>query len=257
MIPLADPPRVHRRAVSPVSLPGMVAAALVLALPGTAPASAQFFSAESDSSVISVTAMGEASVAPDRMVLFASFYGNAGSGEDAVVAAAAERERAVASLRDLGVSEADIVVSGAAYGAAMDPRRGPPGPGAPESWDGAYGLRITVRPLDRLDAVLGALARAGMDQVSYSQVEAPEHLEEAMRLAARRAVEQARVQAEALAEAAGVRLGALVRIITLPDYSAINDNIRQFGGFPDRGARLAHDDVIVRTTVNVVWGIRR
>lgn len=230
---------------------------LLLVLAAVRPAAAQFFAPGMDTAVIAVTAMAEVPVAPDRIQLFVTFAGTAGDAEAALTAAMAEREGAIAALRELGVSAEQVALTGAGFGTAMEARRRPPAPGEGTSWEAMYGLRVTVRPVERLGAVLTALAGAGMDHVSYTVVQPGDDQAEALRRATRMAVEEGRVRAEAMAEAAGVRLGPLLAITTFPDYGAMNDNIRQFGGFPDRGARMIPMESLVRATVSMSWRIER
>jgi uncharacterized protein YggE len=156
---------------------------------------------------ISVTAEGEATVAPDLAVV--SF---AVSGQGAVLGPAREdvlrRSTVVlATLRELGIAEADLHAPDVTIQPEYDYRKG----------QKLVGYRVTrqmtaqVRTIEQLGDAMDRIVAAGANEVHGAEMRAsdpsaPEHK------ALEAAVAAARAKAKALAGAAGVTLGAVARI---------------------------------------------
>jgi len=226
------------------------------------PAHAQWFLDPPPDSVPLIVAGGSAEVrlAPSRAVVYAAVAGRDTSQVSATAAAIAARERLGTALAQLGLRRDAVTLWGAGLGADVPPGpvRMPPG-GESESAGAAarFGVRVVVDPFARLDAVLGALARSGVESVQFIRLEAADD-SAAVREATERAVAQARLQAEAMARAAGVRLGELRALVTMPSFNeALPDTRFFFQGFPERGAPLAPNDVSVRVVVQGAWRMRR
>ena len=233
------------------------------------PSAAQFFSREVSDSIPQIAAGVSASVpvAPDRAVIYASLVGRHSVGQAAIAEATAVRGRVVAALGRLGVEANQITPWGFGYGreGGMQSFGGPPPPGAQPRMEpqptARLGLRIVLDRVDRLDQVLAALAGAGVDGVPFVSYEVTRDAE-ARRWAAERAVAQARTEAEAIARAAGGRLGELISIVTLPDFGeGPSATVRFFsysgGGFERGFVPLNPSDVSVRVRVQAAWRFRR
>jgi uncharacterized protein len=156
---------------------------------------------------ISVSAEGEASVAPDLAVVSLAVTGSgaelAATRDDVNARASA----VLARLRDLGIGQGDLNAPDVGIHPEYDHRRG----------QRLIGYRVVrqvsarVRDLDRLGDVLDGVVAAGANEIhgarmSAADPSAAEH--EAIRAAAR----AARAKAEVLAAAAGVALGTVTRI---------------------------------------------
>lgn len=156
---------------------------------------------------ISVTADGEASVAPDLAVVSLAVTGQgkelAPTRDDVVVRSSV----VLATLRELGVPEADLQAPDVAIHPEYDYRRG----------QKLIGYRVTrqinakVRDLTRLGEVLDGIVGAGANEVHDAQMSASDP-SFAEHQALEKAFAAARAKAEALAAAAGVKLGAVIRI---------------------------------------------
>lgn len=156
---------------------------------------------------ISVTAEGEATVAPDlALVIFAV----SGQGKDLGPTrddVAVRSSVVLATLRELGVAEADLHAPDVSISPEYDYRKG----------QKLIGYRVTrqmtvkVRDLNRLGEVLDGVVAAGANEVRGAEMSAsdPSAAEHRALVAAFAA---ARAKAEALATAAGVTLGAVARI---------------------------------------------
>ena len=219
----------------------------------------QFFMSGSGDSVPRISAMGSVTipVSPDRAVIYASVAGRDSSGPGALAQASATRDRAAAALGRLGVQVAPWGFAlGREEGGPRVPRM-EPGPGAGPI-AARWGVRVVVGRLDRLDAVLGALAAAGVESTPYVGLEA-DGTDEARRGATEQAVAEARREAEAMARAAGGRLGDLVHLTNMSELGASMASDTRFffnQGF-ERGATLSPSDVRVRAIVQGVWRFHR
>jgi len=156
---------------------------------------------------IAVSAQGEASVAPDlALVSFAV------TGMDKALAPTRDDVNARSSavltrLRELGVADADLNAPDVGIQPEYHHRSG----------QRLIGYRVTrqmtarVRDLDRLGDVLDGLVGAGANEVHGAQMTAADP-SAAEHQALEAAVVAARAKAEALAAAAGVKLGEVERI---------------------------------------------
>jgi uncharacterized protein YggE len=113
-------------------------------------------------------------------------------------------------------------------------------------------LRVVVEPPDRLDEVVAAVLGAGAESVINVTFD-PDERPEARREAARIALARARTEAEALADAAGMRLGRLAQIFSMPDYMRQNLASTIIRGSIGQGVPLTPSDLTVRVTVQAVW----
>jgi uncharacterized protein YggE len=156
---------------------------------------------------ISVTADGEASVAPDLAVVS---FAVSGTGKDLAPTrddVNARSSAVLARLRDLAIADADLHAPDVAIQPEYDYRKG----------QRLVGYRVTrrmtakVRDLDRLGDVLDGLVGAGANEVHGTEMTATDP-SAAEHQALEAAVAAARAKAEVLAAAADVKLGSVVRI---------------------------------------------
>ena len=161
---------------------------------------------------ISVTAEGEASVAPDLAVVSLAVTGHgkdlAPTRDDVVVRSSV----VLATLRELGVPDTDLQAPDVAIHPEYDYRRG----------QRLIGYRVTrqisakVRDLTRLGEVLDGIVGAGANEVHGAQMSASDP-SSAEHQALEKAVAAAQAKAAVLASAAGVKLGAVIRIDEEPE----------------------------------------
>ena len=156
---------------------------------------------------ISVSAEGEASVAPDLAVVS---FAVSGTGPELAPTRDDVNGRSsavLARLRDLGIADADRHAPDVAIQPEYDYRKG----------QRLVGYRVTrrmtakVRELDRLGDVLDGLIGAGANEVHGAEMAAADP-SAAEHRALEAAVAAARAKAEVLAAAADVTLGPVVRI---------------------------------------------
>jgi uncharacterized protein len=162
---------------------------------------------------ISVTAEGEASVAPNLAIVSFAVTGN---GKDLGATRDDMNERSssvLATLRDLGVADTDIDAPDVHIHPEYDYRKG----------QRLIGYRVTrqmtakVRDLDQLGNVLDGVVRAGANEVQGARMSASDS-SAADHQALAAAMRAARARAEVLAEAAGVALGGWARLEEEADF---------------------------------------
>lgn len=154
-----------------------------------------------------ITVQGTAVVTgtPDIVTVTANASADAASVADAQDGINRIVESATAKLLELGVQEQDIVTSSFScypmYNYDTEPRR-------LTGYQANHTLQITCRDVEMLDSVIGAITDSGLTEiydVSYDISNRSELYRQALALATQAAQEKA----ECLAQAAGLRLGAL------------------------------------------------
>ncbi|HEX8208715.1 MAG TPA: SIMPL domain-containing protein [Longimicrobium sp.] len=215
---------------------------------------AQFFMGGIGDSIPRISAMGRVTIpiAPDRAVVYASVAGRDSSGAGALAQASATRDRATTALSRLGVQVAP-------WGFALGREDGPGMRPRPETAPGMnttarWGVRVVVERIDQLDAVLRALTGAGIEGTPHVSLEA-DGAADVRRRATEQAVAEARREAEAMARAAGGRLGDLVNLTNMSELGASlsGDTRFFFGQGFERGATLSPSDARIRVAVQGVW----
>ena len=247
-------------------LAALAAAATVFAAPAVL---AQ--SASDDASVIAVTGRGEASRAADFYVFEGVVWGEGADRVAALAALKAKQERVFAGLfaleggERIGIETGKLEV-GAAYPPNCDEdRHQRSGQCAPTGYGARLEVTVTVRPPAMTGRAGSLAAELGMDEVRLKDG----GLDNSSSLTAeanRRAYEDARRQAEALASAASARLGRLVR---LQDgrvrYGSVDGFLSDAEGLVVTGSRLRPkvdlalrlEPVTETATVTAVFEIER
>src|SRR5687768_14214982 len=162
---------------------------------------------------ISVTAMGEAPVAPDLAVVS---FAVSGSGKELTLTRDDVNRRSsavIAGLREMGVADADLTAPDVGIHPEYDYRKGQRLIG----YRVARQMTARVRDLERLSTVLDSAVAAGANEMQGAQMSASDP-SAAEHRALTAAMHAARAKAEVLAEAAGVSLGALSRLEEEADF---------------------------------------
>lgn len=164
-----------------------------------------------DQRSILVTGQGTATAPPDLAMINAGVQTRATSAIEAAKENEAAVAKVMAALEDAGVEKKDIQTSD--YSIWPEQRRESRGDDnvVIDGFRVSNTVRVTVRELDALGELLGAVTNAGANSIngiSFS-VEDPAALESRAREAA---MANARTRAEALAELAGVELGDVLQI---------------------------------------------
>lgn len=181
---------------------------------------------------IAVSATGEVSVTPDLAVVSLSI-----SAKGRELAAARDevngRTSAVlASLRELGVADADLLAPDITVNPEYDYSRDS------QTLVGYHVARLVsvrVRALDTLGDVLDRSVAAGANELHGVQMAAAE-LSTAEHEALRAAVAAARAKAEAIADAAQLTLGAILRVEEAAEFAGMPMPALRMGAIAESGA---------------------
>jgi len=162
---------------------------------------------------ISVTAVGESRVSPDRAMLHVAVESQGGSAAAAASANAARQTKVIDAVKAAGVAAAQIRTSGYnvfpeyAQGAGRAPRI--------TGYRATNTVQVEVRAIADIGQVIDAALAAGANNIGSVQLYAS-NTDAARREALQRAVAKARAEAEAGAAAAGGSLGTLLELMIEP-----------------------------------------
>ena len=161
-----------------------------------------------DVRTLSVSGSGEAFLAPDIAYVYIGVHTENTTAAQAVTDNTAQTEELIQAIRDFGVEANDIRTTNFSI-YPMD--RFDPSTGLP-SGEKVYAVDntvyVTVRSLETLGDLLDTAVQAGANNVNSIQFDVEEK-DEALQQARAEAVEDARNQAQALAQAAGLTLGEI------------------------------------------------
>jgi uncharacterized protein YggE len=179
--------------------PSMTASAQTPAVQATA----------SDATLLSVSARGEASRAPDVATASAGVVTQAADANTAMRENAAQMTRVMAAIRAAGVAEKDIQTSGISINPTYrhveneEPRI--------SGYSASNTVNLKVRDIRKLGEVLDALVASGANNVNGPSfgIDQPDAVYDEAR---RKALEQARARAGMYAETLGLRVRRIVSI---------------------------------------------
>ena len=185
----------------------LIAAAFVLAVAALAgvgqPQSARGQEPDTPSRSITASGIGSVTTVPDRAHFSFGVQAQSRTASQALEAADAQLRRVVAALREAGVAQADIQTEQI----SLSPRTSEDGVQI-VGYTAISSVSVRVRNLDRAGPVVDAAVGAGANQV-YGPSLTRSDQDALYRNALRVAYADARARAQALAEAAGVTLGAM------------------------------------------------
>ena len=189
----------------------LIAAAFVLAvaaLVGVAqPQQARGQEADGPDRSITASGLGSVTTVPDRAHFSFGVQAQSRTASQALEAADAQLTRVVAALRSAGIAQADIQTEQI----SLSPRTSEDGVQI-VGYMAVSSVSVRVRNLDRAGPVVDAAVGAGANQV-YGPSLTRSDQEAVYRSALKAAYADARAKAQALAEAAGVTLGAMTSTV--------------------------------------------
>lgn len=193
--------------------PSAVAPLAALLLAVAAPARSQTPSpvvVASPASAIAATATGEEQITPDRARVSIGVQTRAATAALAATANARLQRAVIDTLRALGFATDQLTTSG--YNVYPEQRFDQPsGRARITGYNVQNTVVVEVRRMDQVGPVLDAVLARGANQISSLQFYSSQ-AEAARRRALARAVERARADAEAMAQAAGGQLGELLEL---------------------------------------------
>jgi uncharacterized protein YggE len=160
---------------------------------------------------LSVVGEGKVEVVPDQASLEAGILvANAQTIEAAQSEINEKNNAIVEALRKLGVEENDIKTSN--YSVNPNQDYNPGVGGRITGYNGNVTITVTIRNVENVSQISQAVTTAGANQVYNVQytVNNPEKFREEAR---NKAIENAKMQAEALADSLGIRLGKVVNVV--------------------------------------------
>jgi len=204
--------------------------------------------------VLSVSGLGRSSATPDIARLTVGVEAVGPNVGQVVGDVNSKQSAIIAKLKALGVADKDIQTT--SYNVNID-RSKPPLPGAPDSGPLTYHAsntaQITVRKLDQLSAILQAAVDAGANNiygVSMSLSDSSALANDARA----KAIADARSKADALAKAAGVKLGRIISISEGP-VGAFPPTVFADSRAVPAAAPIEPGELQVQVQVNVVFAI--
>jgi uncharacterized protein YggE len=189
----------------------LIAAAFVLAAAALAgvgqPQSARGQEPDAVARSITASGLGSVTTVPDRAHFSFGVQAQSRTASQALEAADAQLRRVVAALREAGVAQADVQTEQI----SLSPRTSEDGVQI-VGYTAISSVSVRVRNLDRAGPVVDAAVGAGANQV-YGPSLTRSDQDALYRNALRAAYADARAKAQALAEAAGVTLGAMTATV--------------------------------------------
>ena len=164
--------------------------------------------------MISVSAEGEAAVAPDMAVVNLSVVRNGATAEAALAENSSAMSEILTALRAEGVAERDAQTSNFSIYPQYrqsEPKDGVVEPPVIVGYEVSNSLTVRVRDLSNLGSLLDKSVKLGVNQggqISFTN----DNPEETVTAARKDAVAKALAKAKTLTEAAGVKLGPIVEI---------------------------------------------
>lgn len=205
---------------------------------------------------IVVTGFGEVSVPPDKASIDVAVETRAATAS-AAASLNARRLRAVLdTLKGRGVEAADLATIG--FSVHQDYEPVPRGAAPRRMYVANNVLRVEIRNLDRVGALLDAALDAGANRINEVRFSSSRHLavrDSAMTLA----IANARRSAEGMARAAGGRLGPLLELSTqLSPYTMRENMSRATAGYAsgavaNQSTSISPDQLEVGATVIGRW----
>jgi uncharacterized protein YggE len=164
--------------------------------------------------LISVEAEGKVASRPDIMTITAGAVTTGSTAEEAVDANAALAQRLIAAVREAGVEARDVRTSDFAVRPTFDRRESQSDESPPPRIIGYVAqnqVEIRLRELANAQSLIARLFAAGANNVRGPTFSLSDD-RQARRAAERRAIEEARAEAENYAAAIGRRLGRVLRV---------------------------------------------
>jgi uncharacterized protein YggE len=211
-----------------------------------------------DARTLSVSGNGQAFLAPDIAYIYVGVHTEAQTAAEAVAVNTTQTQALISAIEDFGIAANDIRTSNFSIW-PMD--RFDPATGAPtgeKTYVADNTVYVTVRDLETLGDLLDTAVQAGANTVNSVQFDV-ENKDEALKEARVDAMNNAKQQAQELADAAGLSLGEIRSI------SFVDNQFPIFDGKGGGGGGVAAEAAAVpiqpgqlsfTVTVNVTYELR-
>ena len=203
------------------------------------------------SNSVSFTGEGKISALPDVAILDLAIVTEAGTSKIAQDENSAKSERLTTFLKGQGIDEKDIKTT--SYN--IYPQYSYLSNGKPQisGYQVNQGVKITVRDLNKRNAVLDGVVTAGVNQINNFQliVEKPEELKAKAR---EEAIKNAEAKAKELKEQLGIRLGRIINFSESGNgfpvpiyYDKVMTADGRGGGGPD--VPIGENEIVINVTI--------
>jgi uncharacterized protein YggE len=227
--------------------------ALALILSACAPAAGS-----PEARTLSVSGNGQAFLAPDIAYIYVGVHTEAPNAAEAVADNTTQTQALISAIEDFGIASNDIRTSNFSIW-PMD--RFDPATGAPTGekiYAADNTVYVTVRDLATLGDLLDTAVQAGANTVNSVQFDV-ENKDEALKEARVDAMNNAKQQAQELADAAGLSLGEIRSISFADNQFPVFDGKGGGGGFASEAAAavpIQPGQLSFTVTVNVTYELR-
>jgi uncharacterized protein len=209
---------------------------------------------EDQERTVSVNGSAQVSLTPDIAYITIGVTTENADAATAVENNNAQVQNVINTLTALGIAEEDILTNN--FSIYPTPVFTPEGQQRDTTFTVTNTVFVTLRDLDQVGEILGGVVEAGANQITGIQFDVADKtaaLTEARRLA----VENSRILAEELAEAAGVNLGQVRSISLLGSNYPVPVTLQREVAAMDVGAvPISTGQLTVNVDVNVVYEIR-
>jgi len=158
---------------------------------------------------LNVNGSGTVYLAPDIAYVYIGVHTEKATAAEAVASNSAETQQVIAALKEAGIDPKDIKTSN--FSIWPNTQYNPEGQPVGVMYVVDNTVYVTVRELSNLSALLDSTIVAGANSVNSIQFDVADKTE-AIKQARNAAVENARTQAQELADVAGVKLGEIQNI---------------------------------------------
>lgn len=201
---------------------------------------------------IVVRGAGEVRIMPDRATIQFAIESRGEEPGTAAADAAARQQRTVEALRAAGVAEDDIATM--SYSVMPEWEYDKHRNRVLKGYLAFNALRIETEELDRVGEWIDIALDAGVNHVNAVDFH-PSDVDDARRQALAAAVEQARLDAETIADAVGGRLGRLVNITLEGPVRPLGATLEraQFADSPAAATQLTPGEQLVTAGILARW----
>jgi hypothetical protein len=204
---------------------------------------------------LSVNGIGQVSLTPDIAYIYVGVHTEGATASDAVATNKSQTTTVISAIKKAGVDEKDIRTTN--FSIWPSQQYGPDGTISGTIYMVDNTVYVTVRDLNGLGNLLDSVISAGANSINSVQFDVADKTE-ALKEARAKAVEDAKLQAQELAEAAGVSLGEIQNISFYENTAYPMDMGKGGGGGYDTAASvpIQPGQLTIAVTVSAVYSIK-
>jgi hypothetical protein len=204
---------------------------------------------------VNVNGVGEVSLQPDVAYLYVGVHTEDASASTAVQANNVQAQHVIQALQDFGIDPKDIRTTNFSLWTSQN--YGPDGQPLDTKYVVDNTVYVTVRELGKVGELVDVVIAAGANNINSIQFDIADK-EAALKEARAQAVKNAQAQAQELADAAGVKLGALQSISFFDNmpYPVFDGKGGGGGGAADAVVPIQPGQLTLTVTVSMTYEIK-